>query len=229
MFCQFFNFKFRRVVSTLLMSVVMLLSFIPSAFAVPGTSNDVPGNVSNLGWIDLSATVPEGFNGSVFVVVRNIADNSYHDVECFIVNDFKNSKQVPVGNYEVIAATTSEDPLFYNVFCDIEEFALTGSYSLHVVVEEISDSDKLMVESLENQEVGSEVDSPNQFFYNEQNYGTTNGVTTNGVNNASNDKVSQNLKGVNSTKSPYSLLISLALSIVLLFVAGFVLWKFKNR
>lgn len=233
MFCRYFNLKSQRVISIFLMSVVMLLSFIPTVFAVPGTSEDVPGNVSNLGWIDLSANVPEGFSGSVFVQIRNVADDSYYDIECFVLNNFKNSKQIPLGNYEVVAVNTSENPFLYYASCDAEEFELTNSYSLNVVVQKVSDSETVLAESIENIEVSSEPttdDKPN----NSESVDSPTDKKPDGVKDESSDDVSdekssQDSKEGNSTKSPYSLLISFVISLLSILVVGFILWKIKSK
>lgn len=228
MFFQFSNLKLRRVVTVFLMSVVMLLTFIPCAFAIPGTSSDVPGDVSNLGWIDLSATVPEGFSGSVFVQIRNTADDSYYDIECFVLNNFKNSKQVPLGNYVIEVATTPTDPFIYTVSCEVEEFSLSGSYPLHVVVEKVVDSDGALAESIENIEVGSELTDENESVDLPADV-KTDEVNNEGSSDATDSKSTSDLKEDNSGKSPYSLLISFVISLLLILVVGFVMWKMKNR
>lgn len=244
MVSQVFNFKLRYVISIFLVCVVLLLSFIPSVFADPDTSEDVPvtvedvlapeedvsGNVSNLGWIDLSATVPENFTGSVLVQIRNIADDSYYDIECFVLNNFRNGQQVPLGNYVIEVATTAE-PFFYIVTCETEEFELTDSYSLHVVVEEIPDDDRILVENIENIEVSSEPTNDVK---------DNNDEFTDGIK----DKNSDGVKDENSipildddstevekeTKGSWSsILISFMISLVMVLIAGFVLWRIKNR
>lgn len=231
MVCKFFNLKSRRIISVFLMGVVMLLTFIPSVFADPDTSSDVPGDGSEFGWIDLTASVPDDFSGSVFVQVWNVDEDSYHDIECFVLNDFKNSTQVPVGNYEVVAVNTSENPFLYYATCDVEEFELTNSYSLNVIVEKVSDSETVLAESIEGQE---EISDP-------EDEGETDGrgpenldaaveeVEDGGSGKTSEDETSQGSKEEKSGKSPYSLLISFLFSLLLIVIAAFVLWKMKNN
>lgn len=156
MIYQLFNSKISRMALCLLVISTLLLSFIPSVFAVPGTSNDAPGNTSNLGWVDLSATVPEGFDGSVFVHLRNTADDSYYSVECFVLNDFKNSAQVPLGNYVVDVVSTSKERYLYDATCDTQEFELKNSYALHVTVTENPAGDEFLAMSEPSSETSRE-------------------------------------------------------------------------
>ena len=231
MVCRFLSLKFGRVISILLISVVILLSFIPSVFAVPGTSEDVPGGVSNLGWINLVATVPEGFSGSVFVQMRNIADDSCYDIKSFVVNDFKNSTQIPLGDYVIDMVGTSEDRFLYIASCNVDEFVLTNEYSLQVTVEKIADVNIALSETFENIEVGSEPANDDKANNSESVDSPTDEKPDEVKDNSSavsDEKKSQASNDGKSTKSPYSLLISFVISVCLILVVGFILWKIKN-
>ncbi len=113
-----------------------LFSFLIALFFVFSTHTlalAAPGD-SDTGWINLSANVPDGFRGSVSVLLENTESGETHIVSCYFPSNYKNNFQIPLGQYVVVSAFTSEDSFVYEAFTETETFELTGGQDIEVAV-----------------------------------------------------------------------------------------------
>lgn len=86
-------------------------------------------------YINLVAEVPEGFRGSVSVILRNEDTGEMHTITVFRVTSYSSdSELLPYGKYSVERAFTSENSLAYEAFVDEDSIDLTSNYTLHAKV-----------------------------------------------------------------------------------------------
>lgn len=86
-------------------------------------------------YINLVAEVPEGFRGSVSVMLRNEDTGEMHTITVFRVTSYSSdSELLPYGKYSVERAFTSENSLAYEAFVDEDSIDLTSNYTLHAKV-----------------------------------------------------------------------------------------------
>lgn len=86
-------------------------------------------------YINLVAEVPEGFRGSVSVMLRNEETGEMYTITVFRVTSYSSdSELLPYGKYSVERAFTSENSLAYEAFVDEDSIDLTSNYTLHAKV-----------------------------------------------------------------------------------------------
>lgn len=86
-------------------------------------------------YINLVAEVPEGFRGSVSVMLRNEDTDEMHTITVFRVTSYSSdSDLLPYGKYSVEQVFTSESSLAYEAFVDEDTIDLTSNYTLHAKV-----------------------------------------------------------------------------------------------
>lgn len=86
-------------------------------------------------YINLVAEVPEGFRGSVSVMLRNEETGEMYTITVFRVTSYSSdSELLPYGKYSVERAFTSENSLAYEAFVDEDTIDLTSNYTLHAKV-----------------------------------------------------------------------------------------------
>lgn len=118
---------FRRAGRVLLAAVAILcltLCQIPSAFAAPtgDISNEASGPSENMIFVDIRASVPDNFSGSVGVLLYHEDEGDYYTVRCDALSDYRGTAEVPVGRYSVEKAYTDQDQLAFEAFVDVFEF-----------------------------------------------------------------------------------------------------------
>lgn len=137
------NTKLFRGFVAAFLALLMVLSFIPTALAMPTSKDDsvyAPSDNESFmadpdaGWIDLKATVPGGFSGSVSVSIRNTETDETYTITAFHVNYYANSKKVPYGEYTIERAFTSENNFVYEAFVEEDSFVLEDSHTINVTV-----------------------------------------------------------------------------------------------
>lgn len=155
MYYKFSLSKPRHLLTTAALILLLLFFIAPTAHAIP---NDSPPSSSEeiLGWVDLQATVPEGFNGSVSVQLMHADSGEVYTLTSYLLNDYCNSKQLPLGKYTIERAFTSEDSFLYEAFIDLDDFELKTSKPLDVTVKENPDG-ALILEELSSKPEEPEV------------------------------------------------------------------------
>lgn len=137
------NRRSLRVCSAALLALFLLLLSIPSALAAPtGTSDtttEPPAEDTFIddpegAYVELVAEVPEGFRGSVSVMLQNKETGEMYTITAFRVNFYSNSKLLPYGEYSVEEVYTSEDNMTYEAFIEEDGFNLNSNYTLHAKV-----------------------------------------------------------------------------------------------
>lgn len=137
---------------------LLILSSTAPVYADPDKKEDASG-----GWIEAVCTVvPEGFEGSVSVMVSEAESDEVYTIDCLKANNFVGRKKLPYGKYFVDRIYTS-DTFYYEGFTDLFSFELT---------KEMSAAQKIEIEVIQNnvpdgvfemrQEDPSEKDSSNE-------------------------------------------------------------------
>ena len=141
------NFKPIRICMAAVLSLVMCLFTVSTVLADPTvedpgtTGEDLPivdetfMDDPHGAYINLVAEVPEGFRGSVSVMLRNEETGEMYTITVFRVTSYSSdSELLPYGKYSVERAFTSENSLAYEAFVDEDSIDLTSNYTLHAKV-----------------------------------------------------------------------------------------------
>lgn len=132
-----------RVCAAMLLAFFLVLFSIPCAFADPADTGDsaAESTVSedflddpNAAYVELNVEVPEGFRGSVSVLLMNQETNEKYTITAYRVNYYSNSLQLPYGEYSVEQVYTSENSMVYEAFVEEDSFQLESNYTLHAKV-----------------------------------------------------------------------------------------------
>lgn len=132
-----------RVCAAMLLVFFLVLFSIPSAFADPVDTGDGVSEPAASGdflddpdgaYVELNADVPEGFRGSVSVLLMNQETNEKYTITAYRVNYYSNSLQLPYGEYSVEQVYTSENSMVYEAFVEEDSFKLESNYTLHATV-----------------------------------------------------------------------------------------------
>lgn len=116
--------------------VVLILSSIAPVYANPDNNDAEAG-----GWIEAVCTVvPEGFEGSVSVMVSDIETDEVYTIDCLKANGFLGRMKLPYGKYFVDRIYTS-DTFYYEGFTDLYSFELN---------KEMSAAQKIEIEVIRN-------------------------------------------------------------------------------
>lgn len=100
--------------------VLLIISSISPVYADPDNTEEASG-----GWIEAVCTVvPEGFEGSVSVMVSEAETDEVYTIDCLKANNFVGRKKLPYGKYFVDRIYTS-DTFYYEGFTDLFSFELT--------------------------------------------------------------------------------------------------------
>lgn len=105
--------------------LALFLLFPHPAYAVPGEPSDTRDV-----WLDIEATVPDGFRGDVTAVLENTESHEYYTIEAHYVGNYRNSIFVPTGEYVLDNLYTSEDINAYGITMDETRFTITDSTTL---------------------------------------------------------------------------------------------------
>ena len=141
------NFKPIRICMAAVLALVMCLFTVSTVLADPTvedpgtTGEDLPivdetfMDDPHGAYINLVAEVPEGFRGSVSVMLRNEETGEMYTITVFRVTSYSSdSELLPYGKYSVERAFTSENSLAYEAFVDVDSIDLTSNYTLHAKV-----------------------------------------------------------------------------------------------
>lgn len=141
------NFKPIRICMAAVLALVMCLFTVSTVLADPTvedpgtTGEDLPivdetfMDDPHGAYINLVAEVPEGFRGSVSVMLRNEETGEMYTITVFRVTSYSSdSELLPYGKYSVERAFTSENSLAYEAFVDEDTIDLTSNYTLHAKV-----------------------------------------------------------------------------------------------
>lgn len=141
------NFKPIRICMAAVLALVMCLFTVSTVLAAPTvedpgtTGEDLPivdetfMDDPHGAYINLVAEVPEGFRGSVSVMLRNEETGEMYTITVFRVTSYSSdSELLPYGKYSVERAFTSENSLAYEAFVDEDSIDLTSNYTLHAKV-----------------------------------------------------------------------------------------------
>lgn len=141
------NFKPIRICMAAVLALVMCLFTVSTVLAdptveYPGTTGEDLPIVDETfmddphgAYINLVAEVPEGFRGSVSVMLRNEETGEMYTITVFRVTSYSSdSELLPYGKYSVERAFTSENSLAYEAFVDEDSIDLTSNYTLHAKV-----------------------------------------------------------------------------------------------
>lgn len=141
------SFKPIRICMAAVLALVMCLFSVSTVLADPTvddpgtTGEDLPivdetfMDDPHGAYINLVAEVPEGFRGSVSVMLRNEDTGEMHTITVFRVTSYSSdSELLPYGKYSVERAFTSENSLAYEAFVDEDSIDLTSNYTLHAKV-----------------------------------------------------------------------------------------------
>lgn len=141
------NFKPIRICMAAVLALVMCLFTVSTVLADPtvddpGTTGEALPIVDETfmddphgAYINLVAEVPEGFRGSVSVMLRNEETGEMYTITVFRVTSYSSdSELLPYGKYSVERAFTSESSLAYEAFVDEDTIDLTSNYTLHAKV-----------------------------------------------------------------------------------------------
>lgn len=138
-----FDYKPLRLFSVLLLTVVMLFSLIPNAYADPTDTEDTGTDFTVTedfledpegAYVELKAEIPEGFRGSVSAMLKNEQTGETYTITAYRVNFYSNSMLLPYGEYSVEQVYTSESSMTYEAFIDEDGFNLSSNYTLHARV-----------------------------------------------------------------------------------------------
>lgn len=162
-----FLFTLRRAGRVLLLAAAVLcvtLWQLPCAFAAPtgDISNEASNPGENMIYVDMQATVPDNFNGTVSVLLYHEGVGDYYTVRCDALSDYRGTAKVPVGRYSVEEAYTDQDQLAFEAFVDVYEFEVgdTG-HRIDVTVKYSNAGDQY------SQNQGSSVELPPDDWTNE--------------------------------------------------------------
>lgn len=141
------NFKPIRICMAAVLALLMCLFTVSTVLADPTvedpgtTGEDLPivdetfMDDPHGAYINLVAEVPEGFRGSVSVMLRNEETGEMYTITVFRVTSYSSdSELLPYGKYSVERAFTSENSLAYEAFVDEDSIDLTSNYTLHAKV-----------------------------------------------------------------------------------------------
>lgn len=141
------SFKPIRICMAAVLALVMCLFTVSTVLADPTvedpgtTGEDLPivdetfMDDPHGAYINLVAEVPEGFRGSVSVMLRNEETGEMYTITVFRVTSYSSdSELLPYGKYSVERAFTSENSLAYEAFVDEDTIDLTSNYTLHAKV-----------------------------------------------------------------------------------------------
>lgn len=141
------SFKPIRICMAAVLALVMCLFTVSTVLADPTvedpgtTGEDLPivdetfMDDPHGAYINLVAEVPEGFRGSVSVMLRNEETGEMYTITVFRVTSYSSdSELLPYGKYSVELAFTSENSLAYEAFVDEDTIDLTSNYTLHAKV-----------------------------------------------------------------------------------------------
>ena len=111
-------FHFALIIGLLFLSTVCTLA------APTGDIHDEPsGPAAGMYYVDLIASVPDGFEGMVYVLLSH-EDGAYYTVRCDKLSDYESTAELPLGRYVVESVYTSEDSMVYEAFLETEGFVL---------------------------------------------------------------------------------------------------------
>lgn len=116
---------FPSAITSILMALLLLLCMVFPSYAVPGEPSDTRDV-----WLDIEATVPEGFRGDVTAVLENTESHEYYTIKAHYVGNYRNSIFVPTGEYVLDNLYTSEDINAYGITMDETQFTITDSTTL---------------------------------------------------------------------------------------------------
>lgn len=141
------SFKPIRICMAAVLALVMCLFTVSTVLADPTvedpgtTGEDLPivdetfMDDPHGAYINLVAEVPEGFRGSVSVMLRNEETGEMYTITVFRVTSYSSdSELLPYGKYSVEQVYTSENSLAYEAFVDEDTIDLTSNYTLHAKV-----------------------------------------------------------------------------------------------
>lgn len=128
----FVNPVFLRRGITALLSLLLAFMLFTTAYADP--TEEQHGPTYKDGTVHLSATVPEGFGGTVSVQLSNVETGELYTVTCYASAGHDTYDELPLGTYFVERAFTSEDSFIYEAFTEYFEFTLGNFQELTVNV-----------------------------------------------------------------------------------------------
>lgn len=108
-------------------SLIVTLSFLSTVRTLAAPTGDIhdepSGPEAGMYYVDLIATVPDSFEGMVYVLLSH-EDGSYYTVRCDKLSDYESTALLPLGRYVVESVYTSEDSMVYEAFLETEGFVL---------------------------------------------------------------------------------------------------------
>lgn len=136
------NYRATRVCIAALLAFFLILFSVPSVLAAPtdtDTTTEPPSADTFIddpdgAYVELVVEVPDGFRGSVSVMLQNKETGEMYTITAFRVNFYSNSKLLPYGEYSVEEVYTSEDNMTYEAFIEEDSFTLSSNYTLHAKV-----------------------------------------------------------------------------------------------
>lgn len=136
------NYRATRVCIAALLAFFLILFSVPSVLAAPtdtDTTTEPPSADTFIddpdgAYVELVVEVPDGFRGSVSVMLQNKETGEMYTITAFRVNFYSNSKLLPYGEYSVEEVYTSEDNMTYEAFIEEDGFNLNSNYTLHAKV-----------------------------------------------------------------------------------------------
>lgn len=105
---------------TLILAIFLALSFVTICHAEPSETQP-----SEQGWVDLIASTPDDFpKGTVSVLLSHAQTGETYTLTAHHVGSYKNSTQIPCGEYYVERVFTSEDSFIYEAFTQTESITV---------------------------------------------------------------------------------------------------------
>jgi len=124
--------KPKQTLAFILCVLIMFMSVTGVCYADPNTEAQ-----PEKGWVHIRSKTPEGFTGSVSIILLHIDSGESYTLTAHRSGDFKNSMEVPVGEYMIMKAFTSEDNFIYEAISDISELTADVDAAQTVNVEVI--------------------------------------------------------------------------------------------
>ena len=125
---MYVNFRLQQVTKAffhfVLIIALLFFSTVRTLAAPTGDIHDEPsGPAAGMYYVDLIATVPDGFEGMVYVLLSH-EDGTHYTVRCDKLSDYESTAELPLGRYVVESVYTSEDSMVYEAFLETEGFVL---------------------------------------------------------------------------------------------------------
>lgn len=138
------------------------LATAPPAHADPATAETV--------WLDIEASVPEGFQDSVSVRLVNDETKAIYTITAHYVGNYRNSIRIPKGDYTIDHFSTTAPQDEYGVSMDERAVHITEDTTIRPAVdsygmsgEDWAEYDRLLQERLQaEQESGADVPAPGE-------------------------------------------------------------------